>query len=77
MDYLTNPPKNPLAIQVGNGGNLVFNGDLTTYAFSVSSPERLKKVAESGTIFDASNPPDSLHGNQVSFLLEAVNSTYR
>jgi uncharacterized protein (DUF1501 family) len=77
MDYMINPPKKPLAIQIGNGGNLVFNGDLTSYAFSVSSPERLKKVAESGTIFDTSNPPASLHGNQVSFLREAANTTYR
>lgn len=76
-DYLNNPPEKPLAIQIGNGGDMIFDGDLTSYAFSVSSPERLKKVAENGTLFDNQNSENSLHGSQVSFLREASNTTFR
>ena len=46
MDYMVNPPEKPLAIQIGSGGDLIFNGDLPTYSFSVSSPQRLKRVAQ-------------------------------
>tara|TARA_B100000780_G_scaffold148159_1_gene103524 strand:+ start:10050 stop:11657 length:1608 start_codon:yes stop_codon:yes gene_type:complete len=77
IDYLTNPPKNPLAIQVGSGGDIIFNGDLTTYSFSVSSPQRLKKVAENGTLFDTKKTINNTHGDQVSFLREASNTTFR
>ena len=77
-DYGINPPEKPLAIQIGSsGGDLIFDGDLTTYSFSVSSPQRLKKVAESGTLFDNQNNENSLHGNQVSFLRESSNVTFR
>lgn len=76
-DYLVNPPKKPLAIQVGSGGDIIFDGDLTTYSFSVSSPQRLKKVAENGTLFDTTNPIDNTHGDQVAFLREASNTTFR
>ena len=77
FDYLNNPPDKPLAIQVGSGGDMIFDGDLTTYAFSVSSPQRLKKVAENGTLFDTANPVNSTHGDQVAFLREASNTTFR
>jgi len=76
-DYKDNPPEKPLAIQIGSGGDLIFDGDLTTYSFSVSSPQRLKKVAENGTLFDNQNNQSNLHGNQVSFLREASNTTFR
>lgn len=77
LDYMTNPPEKPLAIQVGSGGDLIFSGDLTTYSFSVSSPQRLKRVAENGTLFDTQSLQSSLHGNQVAFLREAANTTFR
>lgn len=76
-DYLTNPPENPLAIQVGSGGDMIFDGDLTTYSFSVSSPQRLKKVAENGTLFDTKNIVNNTHGDQVSFLRDTSNTTFR
>ena len=76
-DYINNPPEKPLAIQIGGGGNMVFDGDLTTYSFSVSSPQRLKRVAENGTLYDNQNNGDHLHGQQVSFLREASNTTFR
>lgn len=76
-DYMINPPEKPLALQVGGGGDLIFDGDLTTYSFSVSSPQRLKKVAENGTLYDNRNNGSHLHGQQVSFLREASNTTFR
>lgn len=76
IDYLINPPKKPLAIQIGSRGNLIFNGSNTTYAFAVSSPERLKKVAENGTLFDTGNLPNCTHGDQLEFLRRISNATF-
>ncbi len=76
LDYLTNPTEKPLAIQIGSRGNLIFNGEKTSYAFAVSSPERLKKVAENGTLFDTKNLPDCTHGDQIEFLRRISNATY-
>ena len=76
-DYMNNPPEKPLAIQIGGDGNMIFDGDLTTYSFSVSSPQRLKRVAENGTLYDNQNNGTNLHGQQVSFLREASNTTFR
>ncbi len=77
MDYMNNPPEKPLAIQIGGGGNLIFDGDITTYSFAVSSAQRLKKVAENGTLYENKNKGNNFHGEQVSFLREASNTTFR
>jgi len=77
MDYMNKPPEKPLAIQISGGGNMIFDGDLTTYSFSVSSPQRLKRVAENGTLFDNPNSGENLHAQQVSFLRDASNTTFR
>jgi hypothetical protein len=42
----------------------------------VSSPERLKKVAENGTLFDTNNLPECTHGDQVEFLRRISNATF-
>ena len=76
-DYISNPPEKPLAIQIGGGGNMIFHGDVTSYSFSVSSPQRLKRVAENGTLYDNQNMGTNLHGQQVSFLRDASNTTFR
>jgi len=76
-DYLTNPPNDPLAVQIGSVGNLMFRGsDATDYAFSVTDPNQLAQLAENGWLHDVNNLPDCLYGEQVGFLRGITNSTY-
>ena len=76
-DYLTNPPDDPLAIQIGSVGNLMFRGsDATDYAFSVTDPNQLAQLAENGWLHDINNLPDCLYGEQVGYLRAITNSTY-
>lgn len=76
-DYLTNPPDEPLAIQIGSVGNLMFRGsDNTDYAFSVADPNQLYDLAQNGWLHDVTNLPDCLYGEQVEFLRGIANSTF-
>lgn len=76
-DYLNNPPNDPLAIQIGSVGNLMFRGsDATDYAFSVTDPTQLAQLAQNGWLHDVNNLPDCLYGEQVGFLRGITNSTY-
>ena len=34
LDYLTNPPEKPVAIQIGSRGNLIFNGSKTSVSYT-------------------------------------------
>ncbi|MCB9185557.1 MAG: DUF1501 domain-containing protein [Flavobacteriales bacterium] len=76
-DYLNNPPSNPLAIQIGSVGNLMFRGsDATDYAFSVTDPNQLYQLAQNGWLHDVNNLPECLYGEQLGFLRAITNSTY-
>lgn len=76
-DFLTNPPEEPLAIQVGSVGNLLFTGDdNTNYAFSVADPQQLYNLAQKGWLHDMDNLPECLYGEQLGFLRGITNSTF-
>ena len=75
-DYIFNPPVKPLAIQIGNSGNLTFNGLEANYGFNVGRVERLFDIAQSGVLYDVKNLPPCLHGDQKGFLRNTINSTF-
>lgn len=77
-DYLFNPPPAPAAVQIGNFGSLVFQGEETNYAFVASNIDQLEEIAETGlqynldpTLFD-----DCMYGDQLQFLRGVANVTY-
>jgi len=75
-DYLMDPPVKPAAIQIGNNGNLTFNGEEAYYGFTVSSPEKLFQIAQSGLLYDLNNMPPCLHGEQKRYLRSIANATF-
>ncbi|MCF8257591.1 MAG: DUF1501 domain-containing protein [Flavobacteriales bacterium] len=75
-DFLNAPPSQPLAIQVGSVGNLLFTGsDNTSYAFSVADPEQLYQLAQNGWLHSMTNLPECLYGEQLGFLRAITNNT--
>ena len=79
-DYLTNPPETPPAVQIGSVGSILFNGaegDLSNYAFSVTDPEELFEIAQTGQLYDLENLPDCYYGEQLGYMRTVVNNTFR
>jgi len=75
-DYLTNPPAAPLAIQVGNIGNLIFDGFDNNYAFTVANIEQLQAIGANGALHDVVNVPDCIYGDKLTYLRATANTTY-
>ncbi|MGI9547194.1 MAG: DUF1501 domain-containing protein [Flavobacteriaceae bacterium] len=77
-DYLINPPVAPAAIQIGNFGSLVFQGEETNYAFVTSNIDQLEEIAESGVQYslDESLFDPCMYGDQLRFLRGVANTTY-
>ena len=75
-DYLLNPPSIPPAIQIGSIGNLIFDGSISNYAFSVANPDQLEAIAESGIVHDMTDLPDCTYGSQLGFMRGTTNTTY-
>lgn len=77
-DYLINPPAAPAAIQIGQFGNLVFQGEETNYAFVTSNVNQLEEIAESGVVYGLEDAllNDCMYGDQLKFLRGVANTTY-
>ena len=77
-DYLINPPAAPAAIQIGQFGNLVFQGEETNYAFVTSNIDQLEEIAESGLQYSLDDTlfGDCMYGDQLKFLRGVANTTY-
>jgi uncharacterized protein (DUF1501 family) len=77
-DYLVNPPASPAAIQIGQYGSLVFQGEETNYAFITSNIDQLEEIAESGVVYglDDSLFDNCMYGDQLKFLRGVANTTY-
>ena len=74
-DYLINPPEVPPAVQVGNVGNLIFEGNNNNYAFTVANIDQLQNVAENGTLHDVVNLPDCVYGDKLLYMRATANTT--
>ena len=75
-DFLTNLPEIPPAIQIGSIGNLIFDGSDTNYAFSVSNPDQLEKIAENGSLHSLKDLPGCTYGDQLRFMRSVANTTF-
>ncbi len=76
-DFLANPPLAPPAIQIGSIGNLLFDGETNHYAFTVSQPGQLERIAELGAVHDVNNLPNCIYGEQLGFMRGLSNTTYK
>ena len=81
-DYLSDfpgsrPEDGPAAIQVGNFGNLVFQGEETNYAFVTSNIDQLQQIAETGLQYSVDDAlfDDCMYGDQLRFLRGVSNVT--
>lgn len=77
-DYLINPPAAPAAIQIGQFGNLIFQGEETNYAFVTSNVDQLQEIAESGVVYGLDDAlfNGCMYGDQLKFLRGVANTTY-
>ncbi len=76
-DYLNNPPAVPPAVQIGSVGNLAFNDtNNVSISVSVNDPNELYEIARLGRLYDLTNLPECLYGEQLGYMRSVANSTF-
>lgn len=77
-DFVNDPPTVPPAIQIGNYGAILFNDEGgSSLSYSVTEPQELEQLAQSGQLFDTINLPDCYFGEQLGFVRTVTNNTFR
>ncbi len=76
-DFPGSRPEGPAAIQVGNYGSLVFEGEETNYAYVTNNIDQLEQIAETGLQYslDESLFDSCMYSDQIKFLRGVSNVT--
>ncbi|MFS4466606.1 DUF1501 domain-containing protein [Maribacter sp. 2210JD10-5] len=75
-DFPGSRPEGPAAIQIGNFGNLVFEGEETNYAFVTNNIDQLEQIAETGLQYPIDPVDDTcMYGDQIKYLRGVSNVT--
>jgi len=76
-DFPGSRPEGPAAIQVGNYGSLVFEGDETNYAFVTNNIDQLEQIAETGLQYSVEESlfDNCMYSDQIKFLRGVSNVT--
>ncbi|MEN0003169.1 MAG: DUF1501 domain-containing protein [Bacteroidota bacterium] len=76
-DFLTDPPEQPPAIQIGGTGNILFNNtEMVNLGVIVNNPEELAQIAQNGELYDATAVPECYYGEQLGYMRAVANSTF-
>ena len=77
-DYITSPPDQPPAIQIGGTGNIIFNDtDSSNMGVIVNNPDELFQIAQNGELYDVNDVPDCYYGEQLTYMRAVANSTFQ
>ena len=76
-DFISQPPLEPLAIQVGGDGNILFfNEDSINMAMNVIDPVELYNIVQTGSVYNVVGNAQCYYDDQLDFMKSMINSTY-
>lgn len=76
-EFVTQTPPGPLALQLGNGAPLLFQGPTSRMGMAFPNLALLNQFAEDGTLFDESFAPSNAFGSELSFMRSVANDSFQ
>ncbi|WP_456424642.1 DUF1501 domain-containing protein [Rhodocaloribacter sp.] len=71
------PPEYPLAVQIGGGSPLLFQGPSANMGMSLLSVELFERIAETGLLYDAGDVPTTTYGTEMAFVRTVANDSFK
>ncbi len=73
--FVDNPPDHPLAVQLGNGTPLLFQGEQAGMGVQFPNLDLLQRFFDTGQLFDESFVPQTLYGEELAFVRSIANDS--
>ena len=73
--FVDNPPDHPLAVQLGNGTPLLFQGEEAGMGVQFPNLDLLQRFFDTGQLFDESFVPQTLYGDELAFVRSIANDS--
>ncbi len=76
-DYALNPPDFPLAVQLGSAASVILQGPVGPMGMNILSDNIFERLAEGGNIYDETDVPNSIYGQELAFARTISNDSYQ
>ena len=76
-EAVSETPDYPLALQLGNGAPLLFQGPVSRMGIAFPNLFLLSQFAKDGTLFDESFAPPNSFGSELSFMRSVANNSFQ
>jgi uncharacterized protein (DUF1501 family) len=76
-DFVENPSNSPLAVQLGGGAPLLFQGPGSQMGMSIQSMELFERLATTASVYSLEGLPENRQGGQMAFLRGVANGSFR
>ncbi len=76
-DYAGDPPDFPVALRIGGASPTLLRGQDATLGMSLANPGQLSQLAADGTLYDESDVPATVHGDELAFVRGIYNASLR
>ena len=76
-DYVSNPPEYPVALRIGGATGMLLRGGATTMGMSFSNASQFDQLAATGELYDESDVPDNVFGEELAFVRSVYNASLR
>jgi len=76
-EFLSETPAYPLALQLGNGAPLLFQGPVSRMGIAFPNLGLLKQFALNGSLFDEAFAPENEFGSELSFVRSVANHSFQ
>ena len=75
--FVSENPPGPLALQLGNGAPLLFQGPTSGMGIAFPNLALLNQFAQDGTLFDEAFAPPNAFGSELSFVRSVANDSFQ
>jgi len=75
--YFLAPPSFPAAIKIGTQSDMIFRGASNPLGLVFNNVDEFYQIAQTGQLYDTNSLPDCLYGEELGFVREMSNNTFR
>ena len=75
-DFVSEPPRQPVAVQVGGTSALLFQGPEVNMSMTLVNAELFERIAETGQFYSMEGIPETTYGREMAFMRQTVNDSF-
>ena len=75
-NYNTQPPTDPLAIQIGTNASMLYNAESNNMGITLQNPTEFYNIIGTGNLYDETHLPATKYGESLKYVRSVINDSF-